>query len=119
MERLARPRHVGTQHTGDWTVANGMLVCGGKTRAGLSGNHVFGFRPAACKFRGPEKVNSGVFLGLRKKVSHMYRLTSADLGLPAAGFLTGSLVNYQKATAAGRSSTTREQLRHQGDGDRL
>ena len=89
--------------TGDWTVANGMLVCGGKTPSWLSGNATYSDFDLRLEFRGPEKVNSGVFL--RSQKEGQPHVTGYELQIwdyQPQGFLTGSLVNYQRATAAGK-----------------
>ena len=85
--------------TGDWTVANGSLVCGGKTPSWLSSDASFSDYDLKLEFRGSEKVNSGVFL--RSQKEGQPHITGYELQIwdyQPAGFLTGSLVGSQKAS---------------------
>lgn len=89
--------------TGDWTVANGALACGGTKASWLSGDTAYSDFDLKLEFRGTEKVNSGVFL--RSQKEGQPHITGYELQIwdyQPQGFLTGSLVNYQKATAAGK-----------------
>src|SRR5688572_4861219 len=89
--------------TGDWTVANGSLVCGGKTPSWLSSDASFSDYELKLEFRGSEKVNSGVFL--RSQKEGQPHITGYELQIwdyQPAGFLTGSLVSYVKATGPGK-----------------
>jgi hypothetical protein len=84
--------------TGDWTVENGSLVCGGKVPSWLSGDRTFSDYELKVEFRGGEKVNSGVFL--RSQKEGQPHITGYELQIwdyQPAGFLTGSLVGSQKA----------------------
>src|ERR1700752_4305554 len=47
--------------TGDWTVANGAMVCGGTVPSWLGSDATYADFDLKVEFRGPEKVNSGVF----------------------------------------------------------
>src|SRR5215510_12059755 len=53
--------------TGDWTVENGSIVCGGKVPSWLSSGATFSDYQLKLEFRGGEKVNSGVFLRSQKE----------------------------------------------------
>src|SRR3954467_7196175 len=53
--------------TGDWTVENGSLVCGGKVPSWLSTDAAYSDYQLKLEFRGGEKVNSGVFLRSQKE----------------------------------------------------
>ena len=89
--------------TGDWTVANGALVCGGTKASWLSGDATYSDFDLKLEFRGPEKVNSGVFL--RSQKEGQPHITGYELQIwdyQPQGFLTGSLVNYLKATASAK-----------------
>jgi hypothetical protein len=91
------------QNPGDWTVANGALVCGGTQASWLSGDTVYSDFDLKLEFRGPEKMNSGVFL--RSQKEGQPHITGYELQIwdyQPQGFLTGSLVNYQKATTPGK-----------------
>ena len=86
--------------TGDWTVENGSIVCGGKVPSWLSGSGTFSDYELKVEFRGGEKVNSGVFL--RSQREGQPHITGYELQIwdyQPAGFLTGSLVGSQKAAA--------------------
>jgi hypothetical protein len=87
--------------TGDWTVENGSIVCGGKVPSWLSGGTTFSDYELKVEFRGGEKVNSGVFL--RSQKEGQPHITGYELQIwdyQPAGFLTGSLVGSQKAAPA-------------------
>src|SRR5262245_53191878 len=89
--------------TGDWTVANGALLCAGTKASWLSGDTVYSDFELKLEFRGAEKVNSGVFL--RSQKEGQPHVTGYELQIwdyQPQGFLTGSLVNYQKATTPGK-----------------
>ena len=84
---------------GDWTVQNGSLVCGGTTPSWLHSEASFSDYRLTLEFRGPEKVNSGVFLRSQKEGEpHRtgYELQIWDY--QPAGFHTGSLVGTVKAS---------------------
>jgi hypothetical protein len=85
---------------GDWKAENGALVCGGSVPSWLSSNASYSNYELRLEFRGPEKVNSGVFL--RSQKLGQPHLTGYELQIwdyQPAGFLTGSLVGSQKATS--------------------
>jgi hypothetical protein len=85
--------------TGDWTVANGAIVCGGKTPSWLSTDEAFSDYEMKLEFRGAEKVNSGVFL--RSQKEGQPHVTGYELQIwdyQPAGYLTGSLVGSLKAS---------------------
>ena len=87
--------------TGDWTVENGSIVCGGKVPSWLSSRAAFSDYQLKLEFRGGEKVNSGVFL--RSQKEGQPHITGYELQIwdyQPAGFLTGSLVGSQKAAPA-------------------
>jgi hypothetical protein len=52
---------------GDWSVQNGALLCGGTVPSWISTNDSFSDYRLTLEFRGPEKVNSGVFLRSQKE----------------------------------------------------
>jgi hypothetical protein len=86
---------------GDWNVATGALVCGGTVPSWLSSDASFSDFELKLEFRGPEKVNSGVFL--RSQKEGQPHVTGYELQIwdyQPAGFLTGSLVGSQKAAPA-------------------
>jgi len=83
---------------GDWSVANGALVCGGTSPSWIATDTTFSDFQLTLEFRGPEKVNSGVFL--RSKKEGEPHVTGYELQIwdyQPAGFLTGSLVGSVKA----------------------
>src|SRR5258706_3501657 len=47
---------------GDWSVANGTLICGGTMPSWLGTDATFSNFNLKLEFRGPAKVNRGVFL---------------------------------------------------------
>ncbi|HYZ83419.1 MAG TPA: DUF1080 domain-containing protein [Bryobacteraceae bacterium] len=84
--------------TGDWKVENGALVCGGTAPSWISTNDSFSDYRLMLEFRGPEKVNSGVFL--RSQPEGQPHVTGYELQIwdyQPAGYLTGSLVGSVKA----------------------
>jgi hypothetical protein len=86
---------------GDWKVENGALVCGGTTPSWIATDAEFSDYRLTLEFRGPEKVNSGVFLRSQKEGQpHRtgYELQIWDY--QPAGFHTGSLVGSVKASPA-------------------
>jgi hypothetical protein len=83
---------------GDWSVANGALVCGGSVPSWIHTNDTFSDYRLTLEFRGPEKVNSGVFL--RSQKQGQPHVTGYELQIwdyQPAGFHTGSLVGTVKA----------------------
>jgi hypothetical protein len=94
----ARPTSV-ANNTGDWSVANGSLVCGGTVPSWIGTDATFSDYVLKLEFRGSEKVNSGVFLRSQKeKQPHItgYELQVWDY--QPAGYNTGSLVGSLKAS---------------------
>ena len=88
---------------GDWSVADGALVCGGTVPSWLATDGAFSDYQFKLDFRGTEKVNSGVFL--RSQKEGQPHVTGYELQIwdyQPAGYLTGSLVNYAKATSPGK-----------------
>src|SRR5262245_59306735 len=87
-----------THGTGDWKVENGALVCGGTTPNWIGTSASFSNFILKLEFRGPEKVNSGVFL--RSQKEGQPHITGYELQIwdyQPEGFLTGSLVGSLKA----------------------
>ena len=85
--------------TGDWKAENGSLVCSGTTPSWLHTEAEFSDYRLTLEFRGPERVNSGVFLRSQKQGEpHRtgYELQIWDY--QPAGFNTGSLVGSVKAS---------------------
>jgi Domain of Unknown Function (DUF1080) len=88
---------------GDWSVANGALVCGGTMPSWLATDATFSDYQLKLEFRGTQKVNSGVFL--RSQKEGQPHVTGYELQIwdyQPAGYLTGSLVSYVKATSPGK-----------------
>lgn len=86
---------------GDWTVANGTMVCGGTSPSWIHTNDSFSDFQLQLEFRGTQTVNSGVFLRSQKEGQpHVtgYELQIWDI--QPQGYNTGSLVNYVKANPA-------------------
>ncbi len=84
--------------TGDWSVRDGAIYCGGASSGWLHTNATFKDFQLQLEFRGPADVNSGVFLRSSKEGQpHVtgYELQIWDM--QPAGFLTGSLVGSVKA----------------------
>ncbi len=84
--------------TGDWTVANGAIVCPGSTPGWLSTSDTFSNFVLNLEFRGQEKVNSGIFIRSQKagephRTGHEVQIWDYQ----PAGFTTGSLVGTAKA----------------------
>jgi hypothetical protein len=88
------------QHgTGDWQAMDGALVCGGTMPSWIGTAGSFGDYVLRLEFRGPEKVNSGVFL--RSQKEGQPHLTGYELQIwdyQPAGYNTGSLVGTAKAS---------------------
>jgi hypothetical protein len=85
--------------TGDWTVADGAIVCPGTSAGWLAGNETFTNFHLKLQFRASEKTNSGVFLRSEKEgAPHKtgYELQICDY--QPAGYNTGSLVGSLKAS---------------------
>jgi len=84
--------------TGDWIVENGAIVGRGTVPSWLSSEESFADYQLKLEFRGPEKVNSGVFL--RSQKEGQPHITGYELQIwdyQPQGYLTGSLVNSLKA----------------------
>ncbi len=85
--------------TGDWSVADGTLLCGGGSPGWIATKPTFRNFRLQLQFRGAATVNSGVFLRSQKEGEpHVtgYELQIWDM--QPAGFLTGSLVGSVKAS---------------------
>ena len=85
--------------TGDWSVAEGTLLCGGGSPGWIATKDTFRDFRLQLQFRGAATVNSGVFLRSQKEGEpHVtgYELQIWDM--QPAGFLTGSLVGSLKAS---------------------
>ncbi len=83
---------------GDWTVAQGALVCPGTSPGWLGTTEPFSDYHLTLDFRGSEQVNSGVFL--RSEKQGQPHVTGYELQIwdyQPAGFNTGSLVGTAKA----------------------
>jgi hypothetical protein len=84
---------------GDWSVQDGSLVCGGTSPSWIGTAEKFGDYVLKLEFKGPEKVNSGVFL--RSEKEGQPHITGYELQIwdyQPAGYNTGSLVNTAKAS---------------------
>jgi len=87
-------------NSGDWKAENGVLLCGGTQASWLGTDATYTDYNLKVEFRGPEKVNSGVFL--RSQKTGQPHITGYELQIwdyQPAGFLTGSLVGTVKAAA--------------------
>jgi Domain of Unknown Function (DUF1080) len=85
--------------TGDWTVADGAILCPGTSAGWLSSNDSYSNFELKLQFRGSEKVNSGVFLRSSKEgAPHKTGYELQIWGYQPAGYNTGSLVESLKAT---------------------
>ena len=85
--------------TGDWSVADGLIVCPGTTSGWLASSNTFSNFELRLQFRGAETTNSGVFLRSTKEGQpHQtgYELQIWDY--QKAGYSTGSLVGSLKAS---------------------
>jgi hypothetical protein len=83
---------------GDWKAENGAMLCGGTAASWIGTKSTFGDFVLRLEFRGPAKVNSGVFL--RSQKEGQPHVTGYELQIwdyQPAGFLTGSLVGSVKA----------------------
>ena len=86
--------------SGDWSAENGTIVCGGTVPSWLGTEATFSDYVLKLEFRGPEKVNSGVFL--RSQKEGQPHITGYELQIwdyQPAGFNTGSLVGSLKASS--------------------
>src|SRR6266545_1842982 len=83
---------------GDWKAAEGAIVCGGTMPSWLGTIGAYSDYVLKLEFKGPEKVNSGVFL--RSSKEGQPHITGYELQIwdyQPAGFNTGSLVGTAKA----------------------
>lgn len=83
---------------GDWKVSNGALACLGTVPSWIATSGTFSDYRLTLEFRGPEKVNSGVFL--RSQKDGQPHVTGYELQIwdyQPAGYHTGSLVGSLKA----------------------
>jgi hypothetical protein len=84
--------------TGDWSVADGAILCPGSTPGWLAGNDSYTNFELELQFRGSEKVNSGVFIRSTKEgAPHKTGYEVQIWGYQPAGYNTGSLVESLKA----------------------
>ena len=86
-------------NSGDWKVENGLLICGGTQPSWLGTDATYSDYNLKVEFRGPEKVNSGVFL--RSQKEGQPHITGYELQIwdyQTGGYLTGSLVGSLKAS---------------------
>ena len=84
--------------TGDWSVADGAILCPGTSAGWLASNDSYTNFELKVQFRASEKTNSGVFLRSTKEgAPHKtgYELQIWDY--QPAGYNTGSLVDSLKA----------------------
>ena len=87
--------------TGDWTVADGAILCPGTSPGWLASKDQYSDFELKLQFRGPETVNSGVFL--RSTQEGAPNLTGYELQIwdyQPAGYNTGGLVDSLKAKPA-------------------
>ena len=87
--------------TGDWSVADGAILCPGTSAGWLATNDSYANFELKVQFRGSEKVNSGVFIrstkeGAPNKTGYEVQIW----GYQPAGYNTGSLVDSLKAAPA-------------------
>ena len=85
--------------TGDWSVANGSILCPGTTAGWLATSQTHTNYVLKLEFRGSAGVNSGVFL--RSEKTGQPHITGYELQIwdnQPAGYNTGSLVNAVKAS---------------------
>jgi hypothetical protein len=84
--------------TGDWSVADGAILCPGTSPGWLASNDTYSNFELKLQFRGGEKVNSGVFIrstqiGAPSKTGYEVQIWDYQ----PAGYNTGSLVDSLKA----------------------
>jgi Domain of Unknown Function (DUF1080) len=87
--------------SGDWSVADGAILCPGTSAGWLATNDPYANFELKLQFRGSEKVNSGVFIrstkeGAPNKTGYEVQIW----GYQPAGYNTGSLVDSLKAAPA-------------------
>ena len=105
---------------GDWQAAGGAIVCGGTTPSWLGTTGTYSDYVLKLEFKGPEKVNSGVFL--RSSKEGQPHLTGYELQIwdyQPAGFLTGSLVGTAKASPVKIRPDQWNQYEIRAEGDHL
>jgi hypothetical protein len=96
----ARPTSVPTTN-GDWTVAQGAILCPGTNPGWLSTAAMFDNFHLKLEFRGAAGVNSGIFIRSRKEGQpHVTGYEVQVWDNQPAGFNTGSLVGTVKAGPA-------------------
>jgi hypothetical protein len=85
-----------THTVNNWFVKDGTLACDGKAKSSVgTTTAAYGDYILRLEFRGPEKVNSGVFLrASREGAAGGYELQIWDYS--PSGFVTGSLVGALK-----------------------
>jgi hypothetical protein len=84
--------------TGDWSVADGAILCPGTSPGWLASNDKYSNFELKLQFRGAEKVNSGVFI--RSTKDRAPNNTGYEVQIwdyQPAGYNTGSLVDSLKA----------------------
>ncbi len=87
--------------TGDWSVADGAILCPGTSPGWLANNDSYTNFELQLQFRGSEKVNSGVFIRSSKDgAPHKTGYEVQIWGYQPAGYNTGSLVDSLKAAPA-------------------
>lgn len=88
--------------TPDWTVADGAMLCGGTAPSWIhTEGSDYGDYTLKLQFRGPQMVNSGVFL--RSEKEGQPHVTGYELQVwdkQQDDYNTGSLVNYVRAPPA-------------------
>ncbi len=87
--------------SGDWTVGDGAMICGGTVPSWIHTNDEFSDFRLTLDFRGADSVNSGIFLRSQKE-GQPHR-TGYELQVwdhQPNGYNTGSLVDYVVAPPA-------------------
>ena len=93
-----RPRNGQAAAQPDWTVKNGALVCGGTVPSWIGTTASFSDYTLQLEFKGPESVNSGVFVRSQKEGQpHQTGYEVNIWNSQPAGYNTGSLVGSVKA----------------------
>ena len=95
---MAEPPDVGARGQRRLAVQDGALVCGGTQPSWIATDETFSNYQLRLEFRGPEKVNSGVFL--RSQKEGQPHVTGYELQIwdyQPAGYNTGGLVGSLKA----------------------
>ena len=84
--------------TGDWSVANGSIVCPGTSAGWLATSDTYANYTLKLEFRGGAQVNSGVFI--RSEKTGQPSVTGYEVQIwdyQPGGYNTGSLVNSLNA----------------------